>query len=367
LLTGVGSSFETPINGDNNVPYQVSWNFDVQKQLPFNILIDAAYVGNHGVHLNMAGENTMNIDQLTPDAIALGTKLQQSVPNPFYRLITTGPEAAANVPLAYLLSPFPQFTEVDNMYPTGGYSEYNALQVKVQKRFSHGLNWLFSFTGQKTIDDFSILSNVGNSTGGIQNIYNGRGERSVSSNDRSRRMVISGTYQFPIGRGKWLGKNWNRPLNALIGGWQVNGIYSYQTGFPISVTAQNTCTNCGINTLRPNNNGQSAELQGPVSQRLKAYFNTAVFSQPAAFTLGNVARTLPDVRAPSSENIDFSLFKMFKPVEKMTVQFRAEAFNILNQVVFGMPNTTLNSNQFGVISSQANSPRTIQFGLKLQF
>ena len=73
------------------------------------------------------------------------------------------------------------------------------------------------------------------------------------------------------------------------------------------------------------------------------------------------------MRAPSSENIDFSLFKMFKPVEKMTVQFRAEAFNILNQVVFGMPNTTLNSNQFGVISSQANSPRTIQFGLKLQF
>ncbi len=104
-----------------------------------------------------------------------------------------------------------------------------------------------------------------------------------------------------------------------------------------------------------------------MSARLNKYFNTSVFSQPAAFTLGNVGRTLPDVRAPSSENIDFSLFKMFKPMERLTAQFRAEAFNILNQVVFGTPTAAFNSNQFGVISSQANGPRSIQFGLKLIF
>jgi len=367
LLTGLGSSFETPIVGDNQVPYTENWNFDVQRQLPGNVLVGVAYVGSHGVHLNMAGENNKNIDQLTPDVIALGTKLQQSVANPFYKIITTGPEAAANVPLAYLVSPFPQFTEVDAMFPGGGYSEYHAVQVKVEKRFSHGLSTLLSFTGQKSIDDFSILSNVGNSTGGIQNIYNGRGERSVSSNDRSRRLVISGTYQLPIGRGKSFCKNWNRGVDAVIGGWQVNGISTYQTGFPISVTAQNTCTNCGVNTLRPNNNGQSAELSGPISQRLNRYFNTSVFSQPAAFTFGSAPRTLPDVRAPSGQGIDFSLFKLFRPVERLTAEFRAEAFNLLNQVVFGMPNTALNSNQFGVISSQANGPRAIQFGLKLLF
>jgi hypothetical protein len=367
LTTAIGSSFETPMKGDNAVPYEEMWNLDIQRQLPGGVLIDVAYVGTHGVHLNLAGENTMNLNQLTPGVISLGTKLQQSVQNPFYRIITTGPEAAAMVPLAYLLTAFPQYTEVDNMFPTGGYSEYHALQLKVEKRMSHGLTMLASFTGQKLIDNFSILSNVGNSTGGIQNIYDGRGERSVSSNDRSRRLVISGTYQLPVGRGKALGGNWNRATDALLGGWQMNGIYTYQTGFPISVTAANTCTNCGINTLRPNNNGQSAVLDGSVSQRLTKYFNTSVFSQPAPFTLGNTARTLPDVRGPSSENIDFSLFKMFRPVDRMTVEFRAEAFNILNQVVFGMPNTGLNSNQFGIISSQANGPRTIQFGLKLLF
>jgi hypothetical protein len=367
VLTGIGSSFESPMTGDNIVPYTESWNLDVQRQLPGSVLLDVAYVGSHGVHLNMGGEATININQLTPDVIALGSKLQQSVANPFYKIITTGPEASATVPLAYLLTPFPQFTEVDNMFPTGGYSLYHALQVKVEKRLSHGLSTLVSFTGQKSIDDFSILSNVGNSTGGIQNIYNGHAERAVSSNDRSRRLVISGTYRLPIGRGQALGRHWNRAIDALIGGWQMNGIYTYQTGFPLSVTAQNTCTNCGINTLRPNNNGQSAKLDGPVSQRLKQYFNTSVFTQPTPFTLGNAPRTLPDVRAPSSENIDFSLFKMFHPMERMTVVFRAEAFNILNQVVFGMPNVSLNSNQFGVISSQANSPRAVQFGLKVLF
>jgi hypothetical protein len=172
---------------------------------------------------------------------------------------------------------------------------------------------------------------------------------------------------MPFGRGKTFGKDWNRLLDGLIGGWQVNGIYSYQTGFPISVTAANTCTNCGVNTIRPNNNGQSAELSGPVSARLNEYFNTAVFSQPAPFTFGNTGRTLPDVRAPSGENIDFSLFKIFRPIERLTVELRGEAFNLLNQVVFGMPNTSYNSNQFGVISSQANGPRNIQFGLKLLF
>ena len=367
LLTGIGSSFENPLTGDNTVPYMENWDFDIQRQLPGGILIDVAYVGSRGVHLNKSGENQLNIDQLTPAAIALGTRLQQSVANPFYGIITTGPESTATIPLYYLLAPFPQFTAVQASYPTGGYSSYNALQLKVEKRMSHGLTTLLSFTGQKMIDDFSQISSVGNQAGGIQNIYDDQQQRSVSSNDRSRRLVISGTYELPFGRGKALGKNWNRAVDAAIGGWQVNGIFTYQTGFPLAVTAANNCTGCGINTLRPNNNGQSAELSGPVSQRLNQYFNTSVFSQPAAFTFGSTGRTLPDVRAPSSENIDFSLFKNFKPVERLTAELRAEAYNLLNQVVFGAPGVGINSNTFGIISSQANGARTIQFGLKLLF
>ena len=367
LLAGIGTTFATPLYGDNRVPYTQNWDFNIQRELPGSILLDAAYVGSHGVHLNMAGETDYNINQLTPDVIALGSKLQQSVPNPFYGIITTGPEAAANIPLSYLLAPFPQYTGVQINYPTGGYTLYHAFQLKVEKRFSHGLSALLSYTDQKLIDDYSIISNVGNNTGGIQNIYNGKGERSISSNDISQRLVISGVWELPFGRGKVFGKNWSRPLDAVVGGWQINGIASYQTGFPVSVTTQNTCTNCGNNVLRPNNNGQSAELSGSVAARLNKYFDTSVFSQPAPFTFGNAARTLPDVRGPGQQDVDLSLFKNFHPIERLTAQFRAEAFNLMNQVVFGMPNGTYSNAAFGTITGVANSPRSIQFGLKLLF
>lgn len=108
-------------------------------------------------------------------------------------------------------------------------------------------------------------------------------------------------------------------------------------------------------------------MSGPISQRLNGYLNAHVFSQPDPFTFGNTARMLPDVRGPGMQNIDFSLFKMFQSLEHLNAEFRAEAFNVLNQVVFGMPNTGLRSGQFGVISGQANGARTIQFALKLRF
>jgi hypothetical protein len=238
--------------------------------------------------------------------------------------------------------------------------------VKVEKRFSHGLSVLLSFTGQKLIDDYAIISNVGNNTGGIQNIYNDRGERGVSSNDISNHLVVGGVYTLPFGRGRRFGGGWNRAVDGVLGGWQMNGIATNQSGFPLSVTTQNT-SNSGSNVLRLNINGQDPNLIGPVSARLNQYFKTSVFSQPAPFTFGNLTRTLPNVRAPGLQNIDFSLFKNFRFVEHLNLQLRAEAFNVLNQVVFGAPNAVLFSGQFGVISSQSNAPRTIQFGLKLLF
>jgi hypothetical protein len=109
------------------------------------------------------------------------------------------------------------------------------------------------------------------------------------------------------------------------------------------------------------------ELRRSPPGRLNEYFDTSVFSQPAPFTFGNVGRTLPDVRKPGMNNFDFSLFKNLHPLEKLTLQLRAEAFNVFNRVQFGAPNAVLSSGQFGVISSQANTPRQIQFALKLLF
>ncbi len=366
LLSGVGATFETPITGDNHMPYTQSWNFGVQRQLPFNILVDASYVGSHGVHLNSAGENDFNLNQLSPQALQLGTKIQQNVPNPFFGLITTGPLAAAQVPQSFLLAPYPQFTGLQASYITGGYTLYHAFQLKVDKRFSNGLSALLSFTGQKLIDNYSIISNVGNNTGGIQNIYDRSDDRSISSNDISRRISIAGVYTLPVGRGKQFGAHMNAWVDALLGGWAMNGIAINQTGFPLSPTTANT-SNSGSTVLRPNNTGQSAALDGPVSQRLNGYLNAKVFTLPAPFTFGNTSRTLPDVRAPGNQNIDLSLFKSFRVRERLSVQFRAEAFNALNQVVFSAPNLVVSGASFGVISGQANTARQIQFALKLLF
>ena len=365
LLSGIGSSFSSPIAGDNRIPYSLAWNFDVQQQLPGNFLIDAAYVGSHSIHLTECGESDCNLDQLTPQTLALGTALQASVPNPFFGYITTGPLAAATVPRSFLAAPFPQYTALNGSYITGGFSFYDSFQLKVEKRFSRGLSMLVSFTGQKLIDNYSIISNVGNNSG-IQNIYNMQGEKAVSANDISRALVVSAVYNLPFGHGQKFGSGWNRFEDALFGGWQLNGISTNQTGFPIAVSTQNT-SNAGNNVLRPNNNGQSAGIDGPIINRLSQYFNTSVFSQPAPFTFGNTGRTLPNVRAPGLHNLDFSLFKSFHLAERLRGELRGEAFNLLNQVVFGTPNSVLSSGQFGVISTQSNTPRSIQVALKLLF
>jgi hypothetical protein len=114
-----------------------------------------------------------------------------------------------------------------------------------------------------------------------------------------------------------------------------------------------------------NNNGASGKLSGDIHDRLLRYFDTSVFSQPAAFTFGNTQPSSPDLRAPGIRNWDLSIFKDFALRERLRLQFRAETFNSFNTVRFGGPNTSVTSNQFGQISSQANSPRQVQFGLKL--
>ena len=366
LLTGIGSTFENSLTGDNKVGYTENWNLDIQRQLPFSILIDAAYVGSHGVHLNKSGESDWNANQLTPGTLALGGQLQVKVPNPFYGIITTGPEAGVTIPRSYLEAPFPQFVAVDLSYLTGGYVDYNAFQLKVVKRLSHGLSALISYTNQKQIDNYSALSNVGNFGTGIQNIYNSQAERALSANNISQQLIVSAVYALPFGRGQQFAANLSRPVNTLIGGWQVNAIITEQTGYPLSVSTQNT-SNSGSGVLRPNLTGVSPVEHGSIRSRLNKYLNPAAFSQPAPFTFGNAPRTLSNVRAPGNHNLDFSIFKNFQATKRINFQFRAESYNLLNQVVFGSPNQVLSSGQFGVISTQANTPQDIQLALKILF
>src|SRR5204863_2799659 len=139
-------------------------------------------------------------------------------------------------------------------------------------------------------------------------------------------LSIGYVYELPFGRGKHFGGGWNRLLDAMLGQWQANGISWFATGLPLAIAAQNT-SQAGNAGPRPNNIGKSAKLDGPIESRLRKYFDTSVFTVPAPFTFGNTGRVLPDVRTPGARNFSFSIFKSFRLVEKLSLQFRAEAFN----------------------------------------
>jgi hypothetical protein len=344
-------------------PYALQWNADVQRALPGSMLIDVAYSANRGIHL----AQPRDIDALPPQNLALGTGLQTLVPNPFAGIITSGALAQPNVSRQQLLLPFPQFTDVTVMNSTSGNSIYHSLQLKAEKRFSKGVSFLVAYTAGKMIADAnSSLAQFANSVTNtkVQNWYNLKAERSLSEFDVSQALAVTYVMELPFGPGRALGKSWRGLPARIIENWQLAGATSYRTGFPLQLT---TTVAGGGN--RPNSVGRSAQLPGGRSrqEQLTEWFDTTAFSQPAPFTFGNVARTLPDVRGPNQLNFDCALIKSVRVTERWRVMFRSEFFNLLNTAKFGQPNTAFNNVQFGQISSTVGLPRVLQFSLKVQF
>ncbi|MBI3682755.1 MAG: carboxypeptidase regulatory-like domain-containing protein [Acidobacteria bacterium] len=376
LLSFLGLEFQTNDPADRT-PYVQQWNFNIQKEVIAGLLVEASYAGSKGASLpSVFG----SINQLRTGTLALGSALLDQVPNPFFGVITepTSTLRLATVQRAQLLRPFPQFTTIALEKGSYGSSTYHSLQLRVDRRFRNGMSLLAGYTWSKLIDD---ISNSGTGLNGpfayTQDWFNRRAERSLSVFDVAHRLVLSGTYELPVGKGRKFGSGMGRFADAVIGGWQVNGIATVFSGLPLFLSnSVNTSNSLGqligagapVNgTQRPNNNGQSARRSGPVVDRLTEYFTRAVFSQPPPFTHGNVARTLSDVRSPAMRNLDLSLFKNFRITEGIRLQVRAESFNFTNTPIFGGPGATFGVATLGVISAQGNNPRQIQFGMRLAF
>jgi len=364
-LYGLGFTSVLP---NNPFPYTQQWNFNVQQQLPGNFLIDAAYAGARGVHLYFP---TLLTDQLPPQYMALGSQLLQSVANPFFGQISNGTLAQPTVTYNTLLRPFPQFGSVNLIGRNAGDSVYHSFQLKLEKRFGAGGSLLLSYTNAKLISDVDSATawlEVGQAQ--PQNFYNLRAERSLGLFDVPQRLATSYVLDLPFGQGQKLFGGIHGVAGKLISGWGFDGVLTLQRGFPLFITASQNLSNAFAGTARPNVNGQDPNLDGgPAQSRLGKWFNTADFSQPASFTFGNGPRTMPNVRSEGIENLDFALFKntTFGPESKMGLQFRAEVFNIANRVQFGYPGQSFGTAQFGVISSQINQPRLIQFALRFKF
>ena len=353
LLTQAGANLQAPLR-DTVSPWAIQYNVNVQRELPWAMFVEIAYVGTRGYDLSTVGESGLSLNQLDPQYMSLGSQLNQQVPNPFYGIVNNGVLTQQTVARGQLLRPYPQFTDIIPLYHSGAKSRYNALQITGRKRMTHGVMLEGSYT-------YAEAREIGMSH---QDSYDLESSWALASYDIKHRFVISYLYELPFGHNRRFASGVSPLVNAIIGGWQFNGITTIQSGTPLSITANNTAGIFGART-QPNNNGQDPVLDGPVSERLNRYFDTSVYSQPAAFTFGNEPVFSPVLRSPGVRNFDLSLFKNFELRRTTMLQFRVEALNAFNNVQFSGPNTSVTSSSFGVISGQANAPRQLQFGLKL--
>ena len=354
-----------------NAGYTMQWNFTVQHQFPKDIALEVGYAGLRGKHLPLGYQ----FDQLNPQYFSQGSALNNLVANPFYGVVPTGALAQTTVKAGQLLLPYPQYLSLSDPANYDGDSTYHALQAKVEKRFKNGGTLLGAYTFSKVLADVESLTTWLDTTlggdAGYQNYYNLRGEKSISSFDSRQRLVVSYVYDLPFGKGQQYLSSARGIADRVVAGWGINGVITFQDGFPLGLTATPNNLSAFNVGLRPNVvAGCNKATSGSAQSRLTDWFNQACFGVPTPYTLGNEARTDPNLRGPGIANYDFAIFKRTSITERFNLEFRAEAFNLFNRVQFAPPNTvatTAANNTFGVISSQLNQPRLMQLAMRLRF
>lgn len=368
LSIDLGDSLESPLRRQD-IAYQESWSLDVQRTLPGDFVVTAAYAGNEGVSL-MVNEQ---LNQLPTSDEALGSGLLTLEPNPLYGLID--PASSINTPTvknSQLLRPHPQFQNMEGNNIGAGHSSYNAAQLTVEHRMKYGLAETFAYTYSKAIDDVGEMTSVAGTMGAVTNTYCVPCDRSVS--DLNEPFVIrwNTRYELPFGAGKPFQ---NRGfIRNFVGGWALSAIYQYDAGRPIAVSYTNVSDLDSSSTLsRPNSvPGVSDKAPGGPHINLNGtgiYFNKQAFSATPTYSFGTAPRYLPDVSLPAAWDLDSMIEKSTQINERYTLSFRAEAFNTLNNVTFGGPTTSYTSSTFGeeATLSQTNTPRNIQLSLRLTF
>jgi hypothetical protein len=261
--------------------------------------------------------------------------------------------------------PFPQFGVYINSDWTG-FSNYNAFNAKLERR-ARGLLATLAYTWAKSTDTKSAAAGIGatgfNGWQGFLDNHDPLRDHGLSDFDVDHRLVGSFVYNLPFGRGEKFAGDASPAKDALVGGWQVNGIYTWQRGFPITIQA----TDIGgvLDTFGQNRADIIGDIHaGGFDPSITKWFNTEAFAQPAFGQFGNSGRNI--LRGPGINNWDLALFKNFALPGRTRAQFRLESFNAFNHPQFNGPNTQVTSPQFGVITS-ARPGRINQIGLKFLF
>ena len=329
-------------------PYLLTYNLNIQRRLPGDMLFEVGYLSTIGKKLTIPGSATQN--QIHPSLVGMI-------------------DSAGTAP--QVLRPFPQFSNVVMISPTFGDSEYHGVNFKLEKRYSNGIQFQTNYTWAKAMDNVEGRNELGGEDGRIPfaDQYNRRIAWSLGGSHVAHRVIASVVYDIPIGQGRQIALS-NGVLNQIVGGWSIGTIVEARTGPPFSAYWGNA------SQVYPTAARVRADATGPYARnsawrnnvRGEKYFDTSVFQRPARFTFGNLGRNA--FIAPGALRTDLSLIKHISmPWEGHTLQFRGELINLPNRANFGLPVGNVQNRAFGNITglTVGASGRIVQLGLRYGF
>ncbi len=347
LQTTLGQG-TTTFAADRKMAPSHRWSAGFQHQLPGGIMLESSYVGNRAYRLPVSRQMSyipaQYLSTLPYRDTATINFLSQNFPSPFFGLHPNF--TSQNISRGGLLSAYPHFSSVAFEDPVG-YSWYHSMQNRVEKRFSKGYTIQGAYTWSKTMAANSFLNSV-----------DPMPYESLSDIDRLHRLTGSGIWELPFGKGRKFGSSLPGVVEFFAGGWQVSGVYQFQTGAPLGF-GQALFT------------GDSSTIALPSDKRnTDRWFNTDVFNKLSTAVLASNIRTAPlrysNIRVDSQRRLDLSANKTFMLSERFKMVFRADTFNARNEVVLRSPNTDPVNSAFGRITAQ-EPPRSWQFSLTLKF
>jgi len=409
--TGESADYIAPSNGR---PAMVSnWALETQYEIKPGWIATLGYVGNHATHMHAM----LDFFNDMPDKyMALGGCLYWwaaapcpngwgpgGYPNPDVGALPyanfsclAGPPTCTypiNEQENQALRPYPQigYINMDSYLQNLGQSSYDALEAKLDKRFTSGLSILASYTFSKTLTDADVIqpywSTLQNG-GAVQDPENLRGEKAVSSEDIPNTFVVTYIYELPVGRGKQLLGNSSRAVDEVLGHWTVTGTQHYQGGQPMSIYGANGIPGKNSSVRFNRVAGQPTKNSAYTNPRAfdpatnttacaTGYFNCAAFADPnlvtpatyVPFEFGTMPRNSSDIRWSGFDEESFSISKLFPITERFNVDLRGEMINAFNRHIFNRPNSDLNGGNTGVgqVAGQADTPRVVQMHLKISF
>ena len=384
MLTGVSSAV-TFIDPDRDAPRVHQYSADIQRQLPNDMSIGVTYMGSMGQHLTWGGtaNGSVNINQVDPKYLSLGTRLLDNVPNPFFGVAGAGSFATrATLPRNQLLRPYPQFDNVNMVYSTQAKSKYNAGVISLNKRASGWWGGRFSYTYSRLYDNQFAQGNYYSGSPGILNnytavpwsdYYNPDSEYGISLLDSPHKFVASPIFRLPFGSGhQWLTDGIG---NVLAGGWTVSFVIQTQSGFPIGVSQNTNNTNLLGAGQRPNVvSGVDPQVPGSITDRLKENPDDNLYLNPAAFTLappgtfGDAPRILDGVYSPWRNSTDMAIAKDLALGGAKRLNVRLDVINLFNNPWYVALGSIAHGNaNFGRVTAQANYSRTMQVTARFSF